>query len=90
MITRVVSAGSLSRISSQKLFRDGIDVGGGFIQDQQFGIAQCGAHEGDELLLAQADAVAAAGDFGVQPFRKRESKLDRLDFSRTAASCSVE
>ncbi len=70
MITLVVSGGQLVENLFQKLLGDGVDVGGGFVENQQVRTAQCGAHEGDELLLAEADVVAAAGDLGIQAFGK--------------------
>jgi hypothetical protein len=42
---------------AQKLFSDGIDISSSFIQDEQFRVAQYGAHKGDQLLLSQADAI---------------------------------
>src|SRR5215471_14432875 len=42
------------------LFGNSVDIGGGLIQDQDFGISQNGAHESDDLLLAETDRVAAS------------------------------
>ncbi len=90
MMTLVVSGGQLGENLFEKLLGDGVDIGGGFVEDQQLGASQGGAHERDQLLLAQADAVAAAGYFRIQTFREAREQAGRLDFSRMAASCSVE
>ena len=54
----------------EKFFGDRIDVGGCFVQNQQFRPAKHGAHKSDELLLAQADAVPAGRDRGIETFRE--------------------
>src|SRR5580692_8488782 len=64
----------------EKLLGDGVDVGGGFIQDQQLGTPQGGSHECNQLLLAQADAVAAAGDFRLQTFREAREQARQIGF----------
>src|SRR5436305_6103504 len=47
--------GELVENNFQKLLGYRVDIGGGFVENQQFGLAQRGAHERDELLLSQAD-----------------------------------
>src|SRR6185312_2685298 len=66
----------------QQFLRYGVDVRRGFVEDQQFGLAQRRAYEGDDLLLAQADAVAAGGDFGVEPFGKAGDKRREPGFGQ--------
>jgi hypothetical protein len=64
----------------EKLFGDGVDVGGGFVEDQQVGTPQCCAHEGNQLPLAQADATAVAGDFRLQTFREAREQAREIRF----------
>ncbi|MEI9815065.1 MAG: hypothetical protein WDO18_21535 [Acidobacteriota bacterium] len=55
--------GKLGEDFFENLFGDSVDIGSRLIQDQKLWPAERRAHECDQLLLSQADAVAAAGDF---------------------------
>ena len=56
MMTCVVVAGRRSEYLFQQLFGDRVDIGGGFVEDQDFRLAQHRAQEGDQLLLTQREA----------------------------------
>ena len=49
------------------LLRLGVHVGGGFVQDQHFGVQQHGPGDGQQLLLALGDVQAVLVDDGVIP-----------------------
>ncbi len=66
MITLVVVARQLLKYLFEQLFGHGVDVGGRLVEDQQFGIAQRSPHEGNELLLAEADGIARRDNLGVE------------------------
>src|SRR5690242_1391148 len=76
--------GGLRREFGQNLFEqllgDGIDIGGGLVEDQQLGIPQRGAHERDKLLLAEADSVAAVGDLGFEAFGETREQARKIRF----------
>jgi hypothetical protein len=75
-----VLRGKLGQNFFEKLLDDGVNVGGGFVEDQQLGAPQGGAHECDQLLLAQTDAAAAAGNFRLQTFREARQQTRKIVF----------
>src|ERR1700743_2048648 len=54
----------------QHLFRDRVDIGGSFIEDQQLRITQDHPDKGNQLFLSEADAVARRNDLGIQTLVK--------------------
>ena len=75
----------------QQLLGHRIDVRRGFVEDQQIRLAQRGAHKRDQLLLPQADAVAAGGDCCVEAVRRSaKPELRELASSSTRVSCALE
>ena len=78
MMTWVVVAGSLFEDLLKQLLGNGVDIGRGFVEDEQLGISQHGTHERDQLFLAQADAVAARRDLCVESLFEPHKKLAKI------------
>ena len=56
-------------------FGDGVDVGGGFIQDQDARVGQDGAGDADELALPDREVDAAFQDAGLVAIRQGADKV---------------
>ena len=50
------------------LFRETVHRGGGFIQDENPGVAKQGTREGEKLFLAGGEQVASLAHIGIQSF----------------------
>ncbi len=62
----------------EELLGDGIDIGSGFIQDEEFRIPQKGSDKGNELFLSEADRLSTRDDLGF------ESLSEELEQARKA------
>ena len=88
MMTLVVDGGSFAQDLLEQLLGDGVDVRRRFVEDQDLRLPQHRAHEGDELLLPQADAVAAGGHLRLEPLleaREQAVEIPRRQQRRRAA-----
>src|SRR4051794_27208694 len=56
-----------------------VDVGGGLVEDEDAGLGEEGAGEGDELALAGRELDAALADFGVQALGEAGDELGGAD-----------
>ena len=73
----------------QLLFGHRIDVRSRLVEDQDLGIPQNGAHESNQLFLAQADSVATGGDLGVESLFEALKKFGETVLSQYSNSCSA-
>ena len=61
------------------LLRDGVHGGGRLVEDEDLRLGENGAREGDELLFAGGEQIAALADVAVEPLLKAVNDLRRGD-----------
>lgn len=61
-----------------KAFGGVVHAGGGFVEDEDGGIFQKGAGDGETLLFTNAETYAAFADFGVEPFGEAADKVSGI------------
>src|SRR3954464_8774516 len=56
-----------------------VDVGGGLVEDEDAGLGEEGAGEGDQLALTGRELDAALADFGVEALREPGDEVGGAD-----------